>query len=60
MELFSQMFGNEFFKNAVICFSKFGYDKVSLRNRQKGTKSSEEKLKFQMTKEFKKLYEFDL
>jgi predicted GTPase len=41
LSLFQQMFGNDFFKNAIICFTKFGYDKKSETHRKKGLKNTE-------------------
>ncbi len=38
LQLFSQMFGNEFFDNAIICFSRYRYDKRSINDRKRGNK----------------------
>jgi len=35
LKLFKCMFGDDFFKNSMICFSRFGQDKRSKREREK-------------------------
>jgi hypothetical protein len=53
------MFGDEFFKNAIICFSKFGYDKKSIKDREKRNKS-EKKMILEFQSKFKETYEVQL
>ncbi len=44
LQLFIQMFGQDFFKNSMLCFTKYGYDRRSLRERKAGKKSRAEDL----------------
>lgn len=42
LKLFSQMFGTEFFKNALLIFTKFSYDKASIHKRKRGLLMSDD------------------
>lgn len=42
IKLFQQMFTTEFFRNALLVFTKFSYDKSSVWKRQQGKKMTED------------------
>ena len=54
------MFGDDFFKNAMICFSRFGQDKRSKREREKGNKASADKLRRDYKSKFAEIYGINL
>ena len=54
------MFGVEFFKNAVLCFSKFSFDSKTLKARLKGTKLTEKQLIQDYTRKFIEIYDVTL
>ena len=45
LKLFGCMLGTDFFKNAIICFSRFRQDKRSIKDIEKGKKASVAQLK---------------
>ena len=53
IKLFSQMFSSDFFHNVLVCFTKFGYDKASIKNRSRGKSLDKDDLIDSMQKEFK-------
>jgi hypothetical protein len=54
------MFGDDFFKNSILCFSRFSSDKRTQKARENGSKNSVEKLIQTYTQKFKELYDFNL
>eukprot|EP00347_Sterkiella_histriomuscorum_P021961 403332169 len=60
IRLFEQMFGNEFFKNILICFTKFQYDQRTLNQRRKGKSSSEDQIKSEFVSRFQKDFKHTL
>lgn len=53
--LFSNMFSNQFLKNAILIFTRWSYDKKSIMKRKK-TNESEEKKMEEFNKEFREKY----
>jgi hypothetical protein len=41
IKLFSQMFGTDFFKNALLLFTRFGHDKREIWRREEGKEMKE-------------------
>eukprot|EP00347_Sterkiella_histriomuscorum_P019669 403340739 len=58
--LFEQMFGNHFYKNILLCFTKFSHDKRTLRQREKGLKQTQKQIMTQYTERFQKTFNYDL
>jgi hypothetical protein len=54
------MFGNDFFKNTMLCFTKFAQDKRTMKDRQSGKKMSKESLIDEYKGHFYNNYEVDL
>lgn len=54
------MFSNDFFNNAMICFSRFRQDKRSLKDIEKGKKASAAQLKEDYKDRFNKIYNIKL
>lgn len=60
LKIFSQMFGSEFFKNVLICFTKFSTSKRAEKEREKGKKPTKEKLIKDYKVWFKSIYSYSL
>ena len=52
IKIFSQMFGIEFFKNAMLVFTHFFQDEKSIRERKNGKKMSEDRTIKEYTQHF--------
>lgn len=53
IRLLSQIFSTDFFKNVLVCFTRFAHDKRSIALRNKGKNLEKPQLIEQMQKEFK-------
>ncbi len=54
------MFSSEFFKNVIVCFTWFSFDKKSQKRRDDGKDSNQKKLIEEMQEEFKNRFDYDL
>jgi hypothetical protein len=54
------MFGHDYLDNALICFSKYGYDLRSRSQVKQKNKMSENELIKQFKAKFKKHYDYNL
>jgi len=54
------MFGTEFFNNALLTFTKFGYDKKSIHRREHNLEMSEDKVRKEYTELFERTFSFTL
>ena len=60
LKIFSQMFGTEYFKNVLICFTKFSTSKRAEKERERGKKPTKEKLIKDYKVWFKNIYSYSL
>jgi hypothetical protein len=54
------MFGAEFFKNALLVFTKFANDERSISQRQTGNKMNEDKVIEEYSRHFREKFKFEL